>query len=321
MAKNPPLSTVSLGSADTYFSLRLPCVKIIFSDLKFAEEKQVEALMWQSHSSVSKECRQLLGKFRGSSHAVEKRKVEKAYQNFLRTSIAFYQGFIQRLNARYDIPELRRIAQGASMKLPDPGEQNHNVSVTERRIVLESCYSTLIRLGDLARYKTQLNHKKPGPEAPMTFYSLAQDLKPESGFAAHQMGMASKEDDNTFNMLYYFYRSLALKTPHPHAQSSLEATFKTVGQPNRKPKTGPFSGLQEWFTRLHSLYYKGVAFSQQSELEREVTTQLERAAKDPQSNEVLFKMALVNMSAYHVACVHFNGMSSQIDGNTSLANF
>ena len=67
----------------------------IFADFKYATKHGVDDSLWQLHSFVNNEYRSLLGDLKVPQQIVTKRKVEKLYTNYLRTSQYFYRGYIQ----------------------------------------------------------------------------------------------------------------------------------------------------------------------------------------------------------------------------------
>ncbi|KAH7329212.1 hypothetical protein B0I35DRAFT_39090 [Stachybotrys elegans] len=287
--------------------LRLACVQTIFLDFEYAVKKNVEHVLWEPHTSINTEYRRVLRRLRNSPNAVEKRKVEKMYNNFLRIAQKFYKGYIQRLVARYDVPELKRVAKGIEMELL-PTQDSITPPTALHAKVLNSCHATLLRLGDLARYRVQARHKKSGYETALTFYGLAHDLIPDSGYAFHQMSIVSMDEGNNLDMFYHLYRSWAAIEPHPHAKSNIETRFKTLGSQSSSRNHGRSSSedvFVMWFVKLHALFYKGEVFSQHKELEGEVMHRLEKTARTPNSSNILLKMILFNMSAYHIASVRF----------------
>lgn len=284
---------------------RFACVHTIFLDFEYAVKENAEEALWGLHTSINAEYRRALGRLKPSSHAVERRKVEKMYHSFLRIAQQFYKGYIQRLSARYDVQELRRAARGIYAEQSDAGDVISPVPAALSAMVVESCHSTLLRLGDLARYRTQAKHRGPGYERALTYYSLARDLVPQSGFAFHQMGIVNLDQANHLDVVYHFYRAWAVEVPHPNAKSNLETEFKSLRLPNaakaRPNPSTPQDAFNMWFTKLHALFYKGEDFSQQKELEEEVRHRLEMACRNAGSGNTLLKMALVNMSAYEIA--------------------
>lgn len=308
----PSLATVFSCVLTLAFSrFRLGCVSTIFIDFEYAIAENAEYVLWQQHVALNVEYRRKLGRLKGNSVAVERRKVEKIYNHFLRTSQQFYKGFVQRLAARYNIPALKRMAQGIGMELlPEKDVIDPSPDLSSQ--VHKSCHSTLIRLGDLARYRVQASHKKGGYANALAYYSLARDLLPDAGFSWHQMGIVSLEEGQHLDVLYHFYRALSVKNPHPNAKSNLENEFKIIQGPSkqkgRATTPSPHDALIVWFVKLHALLYKGDNFSgQQRELEQEVLHRLETAAKDTKCGGMLMKMALANMAAYDVASTKHTG--------------
>lgn len=305
--------TIFAASFLTVYRFRRSSVHIIFLDFPRAVEENVEGALWTLHTSINSGYRFILGRLKRSSHVVEKHKVEKSCVDFLRVSQRFYKGYIQRLAARYDIPELRRIAKGIKADEMDDTDQISPVVTELRGMVLESCHSTLLHLGDLSRYRAEAKHKKSCYETALTCYSLARQLKPKSGLAYHQMGMVHLDQGNHLDIVYYFYRSWAVKSCHPNAKSNLEAEFKSL-----KPASSSGSGhnasssqdaLFMWFVRLHALFYKGDNFPQQAEMETEIMHRLEMACHSEKSTDTLLKMIMVNIAAHHIAAAKYAGTS------------
>ena len=296
--------------------LRLACVSTIFLDFDYAVAESTEEVLWQLHSTINGEYRRILSKLRQDSRVVEKRKVETKYGHFLRIAQKFYKGYIQRLAARYDIPDLRRVARGIETEEMNAKDLISPVPSPLSDKVLASCHSTLIRLGDLSRYRVQAKHKKSYDVA-LAFYSLGHGLMPNSGFAFHQMGIVNIEEGNHLDVVYHFYRAWAVKKPHPMARQNLEAKFKSLsshGSSAQRGKSSPGSTHETfimWFLRLHALFYKGEPVSaQHHELEREVMHRLAMAAKDATCAHILLKMSLVNMSATSIASAKSKGTRS-----------
>ncbi|KAH0596343.1 hypothetical protein MHUMG1_06204 [Metarhizium humberi] len=214
---------------------RFAFVHTIFLDFVFAVKENTEDALWALHTMINSEYRRIQGRLKQSSHAVERRKMEKSYNNFLRVAQKFYKGYIQRLSAR-----------------------------------------------------------------------LAHHLKPQSGYAQHQMGIVHLDQGNHLDIVYSFYRSWAVDAPHPNAKANLEAEFKSLHLPNSSRSRHNASPTAQdpfpmWFVRLHALFYKGETFPQQAELEGEVLHKLEIACHSEKSAATLLKMTLVNLSAHHVA--------------------
>jgi protein SMG7 len=288
-------------------NLRLAWVQTMFLDFEYAVAEGTEYTLWSFHTLINAEYRRCLSRLKNSPNSVERRKVEKMYHHFLRISQKFYKAYIQRLSARYDIPELKRVAQGIEVE-PMTTENVISISPVSEQLstkVLASCGGTLIRMGDLARYRIQARQKRTGYESALTYYSLAQDLMPTSGFAYHQMGMVNIDEDNRLDVVYHLFRAWSAETAHPNAKTNLESFFRSLRSSNasssRHSPSTPQDVLVMWFAKLHAFFYKGEAFSQHEELEGEVMHRLGMVAKEPSASDVLLKMVLINISAHDIA--------------------
>lgn len=282
-------------------------MQTIFLDFEYAVDEHAEEALWSSHILINKEYRSLINRLKKASHAVEKRKADKVYSNFLRVAQKFYKAYIQRLGARYDIAELKRIARGIDVESMVADDAISPVPSALQAKVLQSCHATLIRLGDLARYRVQAKEKKSGYDVVLTYYGLAHQLVPDNGFAYHQMGIVSLAQDNHLDIIYHFYRSWAIRTPHPNAEQNVQQEFKAVQSSATKPgATRAQDAFIMWFVRLHAFFYKGEVFSQQKELETEVLHRLRLSIEDPESRTMLLTMAMVNMSAHFIASKKYN---------------
>ncbi|CEI38991.1 hypothetical protein FVEN_g10074 [Fusarium venenatum] len=326
---------------DTFLDkFRLACVQTIYLDFEYAVAERTDNTMWAVHTSINNEYRRTLGRLRhltqnsdkqktdktanekrngdkskgdkqttpkqkNDKRNVEKRKFGDKYLGFLHVAQEFYKGYVQRLSARYDIPDLKRIAKGIEVDGSPTSDAISPVPDQTYPLVVNSCHFTLICLGDLARYQVQSGLKKPSYRIALAYYGLAHDLKPYSGFPFHQMGIISLEEGKDLDTVYYFYRSVATADPHPNAKQSLESKFKTLFQPDKNPPKKqtrvPNDAFATWFTKLHASYYRDETMAGSSELEREVLHRLDMASKNPEYSEVLFKMTLINMASYHIA--------------------
>ncbi|KXH58878.1 telomerase activating protein Est1 [Colletotrichum salicis] len=285
-------------------NLRLACLHVIFHDFEYSAVEKVEANLWQAHGLVNAEYRKVLGKLRSSQLAVQKRKLDRMYSGFLKTAQKFYVAFVQRMSAVYPIPELQRIAEG--IKAEKLAEENPMANTTPavRQIILKYVHLVLIHLGDLSRYRMQARHKVPSYEAALTYYSLAHDILPNSGFAHHQMGIIYLDERKHLDIIYHFYRAMAIQDPHPMAAQNLESELKSLSAPTtpvrRIGPPDPQEAFVTWFVKLHSHFSKGEPFPQHEGLEKEVINHLEMAIKAPNTQPILLKMVLLNMSAFYV---------------------
>ena len=87
---------------------------LVFSSLALSKSCNVETRMWDVHGKVNNRYRKQFARFRdegGKKRPVEKRKLEARYIKFIKSSMIFYRGYIQRLASHYEgIPALPHVA-------------------------------------------------------------------------------------------------------------------------------------------------------------------------------------------------------------------
>ncbi|KAF2968475.1 hypothetical protein GQX73_g5114 [Xylaria multiplex] len=286
---------------------RLACMTVIFHDFEYAVAKKVEHSLWHCHTVLNGEYRKTLGRLNTPNQAVQRRKLDKLYRAFLKTSEQFYFVYIQQLYNRFPIPELRQIAQKAT---PQPLEQTTDDASPPaplRTLVLKSCHMTLVRLGDLVRYRCQSSDKfsRATFDTASDYYGLANSLDPEDGSAHHQLAVLHQIPGQHFDIVYHFHRAIVVSKPHELALKNLEREFKSPessSQARKGPAKDQSQAMVTWFVRLHAFYFHGKHFSQQSELEEEVLHRVELAFKGEGTHDaLLLRMILVNMAAYDIS--------------------
>jgi len=74
-----------------------------------------EGHLWDAHLKINSRYRKQLAKFaeeHGTKKPVEKRKLQKHYIDFIKSSTRFYRGYVQRLASHFGgIPEVANIAK------------------------------------------------------------------------------------------------------------------------------------------------------------------------------------------------------------------
>jgi Telomerase activating protein Est1 len=96
-----------MNAADK-FRYRSASESFIFTDFAAAVAKNTEFRLWNAHGKINNKYRSLLAKFRdaeGRKRPVERRKLEKHYLDFIKSSTRFYRGYIQRLASHFKTPK------------------------------------------------------------------------------------------------------------------------------------------------------------------------------------------------------------------------
>ncbi|KAK5153009.1 hypothetical protein LTR04_006316, partial [Oleoguttula sp. CCFEE 6159] len=313
---------------------------IIFNNYSYAVANGIEVRFWAAHSKVNNRYRAQLSKIRkgGAATAVHARKFAHAYLDFIKSSQRCYRGFIVKLNDRIGgIPELKQVAQQMepkdrlsahaeglrghrSIEQKEPNGSANQVLPEVKHQALISCHQTLIRLGDLSRYRVTERLDKDRNWGPAVgYYGLAGTLRPSSGQSYNQQAVVALAEGNHLNATYNLYRAIAVEEPDPNAPGNLEIEFKKIvsawskGELIRRDSNAPAKALVAWFIRLHSKCYKGQAFSEHDELENEVMSQLAVELKERPLDGTLHKFVLINAAAQYIASQrwHNNTESSE----------
>ena len=243
---------------------------------------------------------------------VERRKLEKRYADFLKTSQFFYKGYIQRLASHFTgMKELRRIAHRLDVSTLSVDERVR-VSPEVEHLIEMSCHATLLHLGDLSRYRNEIRTKDRSWAAALGYYALAGDLYPDSGSSHNQMAVIALADVNHLDVLYHLYRAIAVNEPHPVARKNLEVEFKKITTAWEKKtftqtRNDSEATLILWFVRLHAKLYKGDDFSTHDELESEVLSRLSLLLKEQSFESTLEKFVLTNIAAEYFAAERVQG--------------
>ncbi|EAW12549.1 uncharacterized protein ACLA_009720 [Aspergillus clavatus NRRL 1] len=288
---------------------RAACQSAILQDFETARSIDVETRLWDAHLKINTRFRKLLARFREENgkkkKPVERRKLEKHYLEFIKSSQRFYRGYIQQLSSHFGgIPELEKVARKFNfdnLAAQPPAQAAENL----RTSVLYSCHSTLIRLGDLSRYReTELVSKDRNWGPAIGYYDLAIVIWPESGASHNQLAVIALADGNHLRATYHLYRALAAQKPHPSAKGNLEIEFRKVRNAWAKGELIPSEdagipgrALAPWFVYLHAQCYQGTDFPEHDELESEVLNQLAVDLKERSLEGTLQKFCLVNIAA------------------------
>ncbi|KPI34411.1 Protein SMG7 [Cyphellophora attinorum] len=234
-------------------SFRSTCQDALFLDLKLAADHNVEPRIWQAHHTVNNRLRKSLKDVRKESRkVVERRKLEKVYLNFIKSSLRFYRTFLQRIWSHFTgIGELHSVAQKMHLDLlsvdaPVP------VDAPQKQQLLQYCHSTLIHCGDLSRYREIALAQKTRNWGPAEgYYECAARLDPTSGLSFNQLSMMAVVDDDDFGALYYTYMCLATINPFPAADENLIRLLNKIWTKTKKPSATQTKPARAEFSFLY----------------------------------------------------------------------
>lgn len=195
-----------------------------------------------------------------------------------------------------------------------------------RDALLQSCHKTLVRLGDLSRYReTELVKKGKvhnwGPA--IGYYDLAITIWPESGLPYNQLAIIAEMDDDHFSALYYLYRAFCVQEPNPTARPNIEVEMKKIQALEKWHKLNWSSvalaashknqtlGLASklCFLVLHARLYKGCSFSDHEKWENDMLSCIAVDLKiGAFATNVVTRMALINIAAEFAAGERIQGL-------------
>lgn len=305
----------------------MACEETTYLDFEYAVQVNVPRHLWDIHVIVKGKYLKKLekyskGKLESKNLVVERRKVEKRYVDFLKLSQYFYKGSIQRTASHFGMKKLERVAQSMELstltvdpKVIPPPQLEHTILV--------QCHETLLRLGDLSRYRNAIKRRDRSWAVALGYYNLANDLYPESGAAHNQMAVIALQDENHMDALYHVHRAILAKEPHPLARGNLEVQMAKIAKAwarNGLKSKESTTMLMAWFLLLQSKFYTGLEWSGQHELENEVLSRLSTFLKDAKFDEKAFSMferfVLISVGAENVAKLRVEGeMPIMINGH------
>lgn len=323
--KTPP-------SSSNCIRLRTACQDFIFVDFDTATESRAETRLWDAHAKVNQKFRSFLTRFRdgdGKKKHVERRKAEKLYLEFIKSSMRFYRGYIQRLASHFrGVPEILEVAKKFSLdsEFELTRENWHlltqealsvepliSINDSRKKQIVRSCYLSLVQLGDLSRYReTELQTKARDWGPAKGYYQLAIKLDPHSGVAYNQLAVIALTDQDHLRAVYYLYRAITVHKSAPQAPGNLEIEFKKIrtrasqGMPISSPAMEENNGLSDDFIIYHSRCAERgfvTGDDQQNEIFRRLADDLR---EKPFDNRVR-KFCLINIAAEDVTAQKARG--------------
>jgi len=324
--KDPPYPGLETKLA----KFRSVCQDCIFADFEAAAQKKVEHRLWDAHSKVNKTFRGCLAKFRdgdGKKKHVERRKAEKLYLDFIKSSMRFYRGYIQRLASNFaNVPEVFEVAQKFHLETFS-ADTPQQVDLALKKQIVRSCYLTLIQLGDLSRYReTELQTKERNWGPAKGYYDLAIALDPTSGMSYNQLAVIALTDQDHLRAVYYLYRAISVANPAPQAEGNIQIEFKKVrtkmiqGKPVSAGEAAIdcSSDLQHRFILFHARCFEP-HFPNHEEQQAEILSLLADDLRERPFDTVIRKLCLINIAAERYAGNQVAGFDS--DDSAALQSY
>ncbi|KAL9103499.1 MAG: hypothetical protein Q9163_001455 [Psora crenata] len=181
-----------------------------------------------------------------------------------------------------------------------------------------SCHQTLIRLGDLSRWReTQLVTKERNWGPAIGYYELAGTIYAASGASHHQLAVIAQVNEDSFRTIYHLYRALAVAEPHPGARGNLDLQLQKIAEhsaqgalvANASYKDGPNSKatFTDLVLRIHAAFHRIPDLSKHEETESEVMKQLIKAPQAVWKQGTVKDVVLINLAAEYYAGMRLRG--------------
>lgn len=187
-----------------------------------------------------------------------------------------------------------------------------------KKQLVRSCYSTLVQLGDLSRYReTELQTKERNWGPAKGYYDLATALDPSSGMSYNQLAVISLTDQDHIRAVYYLYRAVCVQNPAPPAQGNLELEFKKIRTKSTqgKPITGDDAmvegsrDLQNRFLLFHARCLEE-GFAGYEDQQTEILRLLADHLREQPYDTIIRKFCLINLAAEEFAVMKLHSRYS-----------
>lgn len=264
-------------------------------------DHNVETRLWAAHQNVNNAFKLKLKALRKESEkVVERRKAEKLYLTFIKSSLRFYRTFIQRICSHFSgMTELYSIARQMHLDLLSV-DTPVDVDVAQKQQLLKSCHTTLIHCGDLSRYReVELAQKTRDWGPAKGYYECAAQLDPTSGISFNQLSMMALVDEDNFRALYFNYRCLATANPFPAADDNLIRLLKKIRTKTLEPSTveTKLAAAELPFIKLHALLRANPDLGAFRDAQNDLMLALQQVIPQQSCGKSLKRVCLINIAA------------------------
>ncbi|RIB24677.1 hypothetical protein C2G38_2069411 [Gigaspora rosea] len=237
---------------------------ILLSDLKFANEHNIEEKLWRYvFYNYIEELRQKLRRIDKNEKANEFQAVYLELCRYLDLGTGFYHTTINSLKLRENI-DLDRIGIEIfkNTVTTSPPAPRTITKLRRKELTAESIQRCLIRLGDFARYReTLLGVDEKRWEFSKQFYMKAARIYCEDGKAQAQLALLSMLRDNDLDVVYWYCFSLATKQPPGISADNLKVFYTKFSQRIRQDNlnTNVLSGTRDFerkFLTIHRYLFE-----------------------------------------------------------------
>ncbi|XP_032220380.1 telomerase-binding protein EST1A [Nematostella vectensis] len=196
---------------------------VMMLDLSFASKNDMDHVLWKSaFYNVIETFRKTSKLFLGYSHEKHVMSPEEIHQelwDFLVQAHVFY----------VELMELLQSTHGFDINSVISHPKSSEMLARNAKLALLSCHHILIFLGDIERYKEQMQSSKTiNWGAVRVWYLKASKLAPKNGKPYNQLAVIAVYANRKLDAIYYYVRSLAVSSPILTAREKLTTIFYEI---------------------------------------------------------------------------------------------
>ncbi|XP_064618843.1 telomerase-binding protein EST1A-like [Lineus longissimus] len=194
--------------------------ELILTDPQYANEHNIEHHLWKTvYYHVVEMFRKQL------SEEKEDRETKQQLLHILEEGVQFYEPLLKKLQSRF---------QFSLEDFLDTNKLLPKIIDSNVKLATLSCQRSMISLGDLARYKEQVNDTASYGKA-RSWYLKAHQLAPKNGRPYNQLAILAVYTRRKLDAVYYYIRSLSATNPFTTAREGLTSLFDEA---RRKAEAG-----------------------------------------------------------------------------------
>ncbi|KAL3856196.1 hypothetical protein ACJMK2_010974, partial [Sinanodonta woodiana] len=190
--------------------------QIVLLDPDFSNKHNVEQMLWKSVFY------QIIEVLRKQFSEEKDDDTKHTLHAVLDEGTAFYEMLLKKLQKTYDF------SLDVFLDTNSIPPENINRAV---KLALLSAQRSMICLGDIARYREQMNDSgKVNYGKSRSWYTKAQQIAPKNGRPYNQLAILALYTRRKLDAVYYYMRSLAASNPFLTARESLMSLFDEAGK-------------------------------------------------------------------------------------------
>ncbi|KAF0310380.1 Protein SMG7 [Amphibalanus amphitrite] len=209
------------GDRDTtvaHYEMQTVLKKLLLTDLEYALDHKAEQELWNTCFKCQITLMQTNAK--DKKIGAKQKEWQATLHLFLDSALGFYTALLNQLCQMYDI-DLPFRRKDAVLFGSFADENRPPASAPSRSSCCYVVQDCLVHMGDIARYRGRAKQAE-------SFYRHAVKLVPTSGQPYNQLALLEAHHGDRISPVYYYVRSLAVRTPFPAATTNLSKLYSRL---------------------------------------------------------------------------------------------